>query len=131
MFELMGDSDPCSLEASDEASRLYFERTIPDQLFFGWVAETGNNEPIGAGGMVIDQHPPGPQNLTGQIAYIMNVVVDPRFQRQGIARALMKQMLAWAEVRGIHLISLHASEMGRPLYHSMGFSTTTEMRKQL
>jgi len=49
----------------------------------------GWNDPaqLDAGGAVIDQHPPGPGNLSGQIGYIMSLVTDPGYRRRGIAGA--------------------------------------------
>jgi hypothetical protein len=34
----------------------------------------------------------------------------------------------WCRADGFHGVVLHASDEGRPLYESMGFQTTNEMR---
>jgi ribosomal protein S18 acetylase RimI-like enzyme len=34
-----------------------------------------------------------PENLSGQIGYIMNLVTDPSYRRPGIARRIMRTML--------------------------------------
>jgi GNAT superfamily N-acetyltransferase len=48
--------------------------------------------------------------------------------RRGLARRLMDTMLAWCRAQGMHSIYLHASDHGRPLYESLGFTATNEMR---
>ena len=95
MFEAMGFKDPKRLDLSDEASASYFTQAIPKRQFFGWLAVTPAGDTVGSGGIVIDQHPPGPDNLTGKIGYIMNLVVIPQYRRLGIARKLMLTMLDW------------------------------------
>ena len=81
-----------------------------------------------SGGVVIDQHPPGPSNLSGQIGYIMNLVTIPSHRRRGIAQRVMRAMMKWLAERDIHRVTLHATEEGRPLYQELGFVDNNEMR---
>jgi GNAT superfamily N-acetyltransferase len=127
MFKAMGIDDPCQLDASDAAAKAYFAAAIPRGEFHGWLAVTDADEAIGTGGIVIDHHPPGPDNLSGRVGYIMNVVTEPSFRRRGIARRVMHRMIEWLTEQGIHKITLHTSEMGRPLYEELGFVTGNEM----
>ncbi len=55
------------------------------------------------------------------LAWIGMVLVLPEFRRRGIARALMKHALDFTEARGIGCVKLDATDMGRPLYLSLGF----------
>jgi len=43
----------------------------------------------------------------------------------------MSLILEWARDRGIEVVVLNASDEGRPLYDSMGFRATNEMRIDL
>jgi hypothetical protein len=43
----------------------------------------------------------------------------------------MQTMVGWCRQQGFVHVSLHASRMGRPLYESLGFEPTTEMRLKL
>jgi ribosomal protein S18 acetylase RimI-like enzyme len=131
MFEAMGFDDSAQMTASDAASEAYFAAAIPAGQFYGWLAVTLAGTAIGSGGAVIDQHPPGPGNLSGRIGYIMNLVTDPRYRRQGIARRMMQTMLEWLSAQDIQLAALHASEVGRPLYMRLGFVSSNEMRLKL
>jgi hypothetical protein len=40
-------------------------------------------------------------------------------------------MVAWCRAQGYAGVSLHATDEGRPLYESMGFAPTNEMRLRL
>ncbi|WP_329071515.1 GNAT family N-acetyltransferase [Amycolatopsis sp. NBC_01480] len=55
---------------------------------------------------------------TGPLASISMMVVASRFERQGLGRRLMTDALAES---GEAVVTLHATEAGRPLYESMGF----------
>lgn len=56
-----------------------------------------------------------------RLAWIGMMLVHPDWRRQGIGRALMVQALDYLEQRRIETIKLDATEMGRPLYASLGF----------
>ncbi|MBB4686182.1 GNAT family N-acetyltransferase [Amycolatopsis jiangsuensis] len=55
---------------------------------------------------------------TGPVATVSMVVVAQRYGRQGLGGRVMRHVLAAA---GDAVVSLHATETGRPLYESMGF----------
>ena len=75
--------------------------------------------------------PAGAWNPENRRAYILNMYVYPEFRRRGIARSLMHTMIDWCRRQGFATVSLHASRHGRPLYESLGFVPTTEMRLTL
>lgn len=131
MFESMGFDDPAKLDAGDAAAASYFAQAIPDGEFRGWLAITPAGEAVSTIGLVIDQHPPGPGNLSGKTGYIMNVVTHPAYRRRGLARRLMQVALAWLDERGIRRAELHATDMGRPLYEELGFAAHTGMRLEM
>jgi ribosomal protein S18 acetylase RimI-like enzyme len=131
MFEAMGFDDPAQLDAADAAATAYFAEAIPANRFHGWLAVTSTGVAVGSGGMVIDQHPPGPSNLSGQVGYIMNLVTVPPYRRRGIACRVMRIMVKWLAERGIRCMALHATEIGRPLYEELGFVDSNEMRLSL
>lgn len=70
---------------------------------------------------VIQQRLPGPANSTGQTGYILSVATDPRFRRQGHARAVVSATLDWLRARGVPRVDLHASDQGESLYRDLGF----------
>ena len=64
-------------------------------------------------------------------AYILNMYTEPEYRGRGIARRIMQAILNRCCVEGFGLVSLHASAQGRPLYESLGFEPTNEMRLRL
>ncbi len=131
MFEAMGYDDLQGLDASDAACARYFAHAIPAGTFHGWLAVTPTGLSVGSGGVVIDEHPPSPVNLSGRVGYIMNLVTDPSYRRRGIARRIMQTMLEWLEQRGVGRVTLHATEDGRLLYAELGFVPGNEMQLSL
>lgn len=62
---------------------------------------------------------------------ILNMYVEKSYRRRGIARALMEKMIDWCRSEGFTQVCLHASNEGRPLYETLGFKPTTELRLDL
>ena len=121
MFEAMGWSDETQLDAAGTASAAHFAESIPDGEFHGWVAVTSAGEVVSSGGLIVDQHLPTPGNLSGRVGYVLNVVTDSQYRRQGIARRVMQEMLEWLAAQDIQRVVLHTSDQGRSLYESLGF----------
>lgn len=59
---------------------------------------------------------------------ILNVYTEPAHRRSGMARALMQVALEWCAANQVGAVILHASQDGRALYDSLGFTSTNEMR---
>lgn len=57
----------------------------------------------------------------GPFAYVGMMGVHPAAQRQGVALALMGELLGWLDRRGCPLAALDATEAGAPLYERLGF----------
>jgi ribosomal protein S18 acetylase RimI-like enzyme len=131
MFTEMGFRDPARLEAADEACRAYFARTVPTGDYRAWVAQTPAGRIVACGGAVVDQHPPGPDNLDGRVGYVMNLSTEPEYRRRGLCRAILNQIMSWVRTERIALVSLHATEVGRLLYRQFGFVESNEMRLRI
>jgi GNAT superfamily N-acetyltransferase len=56
------------------------------------------------------------------LAWIGMVLTRPEYRRQGLARQLMEDAIATAQRRGIRTLKLDATDEGRPLYESLGFT---------
>jgi GNAT superfamily N-acetyltransferase len=59
--------------------------------------------------------------------YICNVYVKPELRRRGIAKALTLHAVTWARDKQCHVVRLRTSNMGRPVYESVGFQPSNEM----
>ncbi len=68
----------------------------------------------------VDERLPSPYRgvLRG---YVYNVATDPAYRRRGYSRVCMRALLDWYEGTGVHVVDLHASPDGEPLYTSLGF----------
>ncbi len=76
---------------------------------------------VGADGVSFFQVMPTYHNPTGKKAYIMNMYTDPEYRRKGIAYKTLDMLIRDTKSRGITVISLEATAMGRPLYEKYGF----------
>ena len=76
---------------------------------------------VGAGGISYFKVMPTYHNPTGKKAYIMNMYTNPSYRRQGIAFKTLGLLVADAREKGITVISLEATDMGKPLYEKYGF----------
>ena len=128
MFEAMGHTDNSKLQSTSGLSKVFFLENMQNKKFHGWVAITEEGMIVSNAGVIIDFHPPGPNNPTGRIAYIFNLYTYPEFRRQGIARQIMETILEWVKEKEISTVSLNATDVGKELYESFGFKSSREMR---
>lgn len=56
----------------------------------------------------------------------MNVYTRREYRRRGIARKMVELLIRETWKKGVTEISLDATESGRPLYESMGFTDSSE-----
>lgn len=128
MFEAMGSAPA---EVLDEMARNFEPWLLPrlaDGRYTGWIA-TDRGEPIASAGLLLLDWPPHPRDPSGcQRGYILNVFVRPDYRRRGLASALTEHCLAEAGSRNIRVVTLHASDAGRPVYEQLGFTPGNEMR---
>lgn len=58
---------------------------------------------------------------TGKRAHLMNVYTRKEFRRRGVGSLMVNFLIDEAKSRGVTEISLDATDMGAPLYKSLGF----------
>jgi GNAT superfamily N-acetyltransferase len=56
---------------------------------------------------------------------------EPQWRRKGIASRILREAIRWAKKRGYREVLLHASPLGKGVYHRRGFRNTSEMRLEL
>ena len=131
MFTDMGHTDTSGLDAMDAAFAPYVRRALADGSYRGWLAVTSEGRVVAGGGLITHEWPATPRNADTQHAYILNMYTEPEYRKRGIARCILNAILDCCRAEGLHSVSLHASEFGRPLYVSAGFEPTNEMRLKL
>lgn len=131
MFLEMGYSDDDQMAASQHTSREFFSRALDQGTYKPWFAETDAGRVVAGGGIVLTIRASTPVHPELQRAEILNVYTEPAFRRKGLASQLMVIMIDWCRTKGFSFVALHASAAGRPLYESLGFKPTREMRLDL
>src|ERR1700723_3657741 len=106
---------------------------LRERSYIGWLAIAESDRVLaGAGANVQPQLPrishSGIAITTAPVPLVVNVYTEPDFRGMGIARALMNTLLKWTTEQGYDRVVLLASDAGRPLYQSLGFVPTNEMR---
>jgi GNAT superfamily N-acetyltransferase len=133
MFRDMGEvPTPALATELLEASRTALAVLLREGSYVGWLAVGAHDEVLAGAGVHIKTTLPRitHQGLVaaGPLPLAVNVYTEPGSRRRGIARALMQAMMEWARVQGFDRLLLHASDGARPLYRSLGFAPTNEMR---
>jgi len=131
MFEDMGFTDRQALDTMLAISTPLILRCVIDGTYRGWLVETSGDGIVAGGGVIILQFQPHPIDPRPQRAWVVNMFTEPEHRRRGLARRLMKTMVEWCSAEGMRFLYLHASDDGRPLYESMGFKSSNEMRLAL
>lgn len=138
MFGEMKLLSPQEAPAMVEQTVRFLERAIPSGEYVGWLAVGSEDPRVVAGGAGLQQRTVLPFPFgngagvgSGREALVINVYTEPEFRRFGLARRMMEALIDWSRAAGIERIALHASPDGRPLYESLGFITTNELRLPL
>jgi GNAT superfamily N-acetyltransferase len=134
MFREMGEVPDESLarELLDKSTTA-LAATLIDKTYVGWFAVSLAGQVIAGVGAHIKPQLPRMAHTRARVEVapvplIVNVYTEPEWRGRGVARALMRVLMDWALGIGADRLVLHASDAGRPLYVSLGFKPTNEMR---
>lgn len=128
MFLDMGHPESV-LDVIVETCRPYIQRYLADGSYRGWFAIAPDGRVAAGVGLTITplvSGPLAPENVNR--AYLLNVYTYPEFRKRGLARRLTQKAIDYCRAEGFKVLWLHASKYGRPVYESMGFEATNEMR---
>lgn len=67
------------------------------------------------------EKPPSPAFMNGRTGTVLNVYTRPEYRRRGLARRVMEHLIEETRQRDICVMNLKATDMGQPLYRSVGF----------
>jgi GNAT superfamily N-acetyltransferase len=99
------------------------------EQYLAWLASPEDETEVVAGaGLWIMDWPPHMVGSQARRGNVVNVYTADAWRRRGLARRLMDAILDWCRANSLDVVVLHASNDGRPLYDSMGFTATNEMR---
>jgi GNAT superfamily N-acetyltransferase len=138
MFEDMGQGTAAELDRADERAREYFASALGAGTYKGWLADdldelddAGNARVVAGGGLVIVPWAGYPGEKHAARVWIVNMYTEPHARRRGLAKKFVNIMTEWCRAEGFGSVSLHASNAGRPVYESMGFASSNEMKLSL
>jgi ribosomal protein S18 acetylase RimI-like enzyme len=103
---------------------------IEHGTYRAWLAESGG-EAVACVVLVSWMMPPHFDALYRRRGSVSSVYCRPAFRRQGITRRLMELLIAHAREQEVGRLVLWASDMGRPLYESLGFLPSRSMELNL
>lgn len=128
MFEDMGHTNSDSMETMDEIGAEWLRVRLANGRYQGWFAITPSRAIVAGAGLWLQDWPPNLFDQQPYRGYILNVYTEPDYRRRGLARMLVQTINGWCARQGMTTVSLHASAQGRPIYESLGFLPTNEMR---
>lgn len=131
MFLDMGRKDNANFAASMVTSRVFFQERLSNGQYHAWLVESSPGHIIAGAGIIVFDYHSSPLDPFPKRPMVVNVFTERAHRRQGIARKLMEIMIDWCRAEGFGSILLHASDEGKPLYDSIGFKPTNEMRLML
>ena len=118
------------LDAMDAVYAGQLQAQLADGSLRAWVIET-SGQIVASGAVLFRQWLPRPNDLTQRLAYLHSVYTVPEHRRRGLARRIVETAIEACRAQGLRRLVLHASEQGQPLYQSLGFLPTNEMRLAL
>lgn len=131
MFSDMGYGDAAWLDGVAASFLPWVRRKLESGEYLGWFAVSPDQSVAAGAGLWLLDWFPHRLDRGSVRGYLLNVYTEPAYRRRGLARQLMQVALDYCRERDITIMTLHASDEGRPLYESLGFKQTNEMRIEL
>ena len=126
MFVDSGQAESAAMDSMVANFVEWVRPRLADGRYVGWLVQE-DEAVVGGAGMWLMDFPPHFLDPMPLRAYLLNFYVAPAARGRGLAETLLKTAVDEARKRGIRVVSLHASRMGRPIYERNGFEGTNEM----
>ena len=128
MFREMTNSTGASLDIMSRNFLPWVKARLAGGVYLGWITED-DGHPVASTGLFLMDWPPHYLDPEGALrGYLLNVYVDPACRGRGLAKALTRTAMDECARRNIRILSLHASDAGRPVYDRLGFIPGNEMQ---
>lgn len=121
---------PEKMAAMEDAYARFARARLADGTMKAWVIET-QGQILACGALLVLLYPPNPIDPSGRTARLYSMYTLPEYRRKGLARRIALKAIDYCKAQGIKRLALGASPMGKPLYESLGFRPTSEMRLEL
>ncbi len=123
MYASMGH-DVTRREWIDAAHEAFASRLGADLAVFVVDDDARPGVLAASGAGTISVRLPAPNNVSARVGYIQWIATDASARRRGYARAVMVALLDWFAREDVHVVELHATADGEPLYRELGFTDT-------
>lgn len=128
MFRDMGQVSGQAYERLLAASKPWIAGLLAEVSYAGLLVEH-DGVIVAGGGIWLRETGPVPScTRVGKWAHLVNVYVEREHRRRGLARWVVTELIGWCRANGMDHVTLAASDEGRPLYESLGFVPTVDMR---
>jgi GNAT superfamily N-acetyltransferase len=117
-------------EAAYHAMDLTFEPWVRERLTDGRYVGLFLEEEqtlLAACGIFFADFPPHYLDPNPLRAYLLNFYTSPQARGRGLATQLLQQAVDLCKEKNVHVITLHASKFGKPIYEKFGFIPNNEM----
>jgi len=118
MFRSMGWEEGDLLK-TESVARQFLETSWSEELECYLAIE--DDKVVGGCAVAVQRMLPSSRNPGGTQAYLHNMYVEEEYRGRGVATALLDHIFSVCRMRGIRRVTLHATDMGRPIYERMGF----------
>ncbi|MCA1810830.1 MAG: GNAT family N-acetyltransferase [Halobacteriales archaeon] len=130
MWEDMGTLKPGAADPTEPLYAAWAERLLREGRLAAWVVE-GPGGPVASGCVYLQEVHPRPGHPGPWCPYLLSMFTEPAARGKGLARAIVREAVAWSRAHGATRVALHASDEGRSLYEGLGFAASPEMRLDL
>ena len=118
------------LTAMDANFQPWLLERLADSRYIGLLLEE-DGQVLASAGIYFLDFPPHWMDIEPRRAYLLNFYTAPEARGHGHANQLLKACIDLCRQRGIGVVTLHASQYGRPIYEKFGFKPSTEMMLRL
>ncbi len=127
MWKAIAHIPKADLDAADRVYRRWAREQMKSNRFAGIIVDL-DGEPVASGCVWVMQVQPRPNWQGTDAAYLLSMFTEPAHRGRGHGARIVREAIRYANARGIHVMLLHASQFGEPIYTRLGFERTTEMR---
>lgn len=131
MFEGMGYVNRAELELTDAKFEEWVEPKLASSDYRGWFAQDEAGKLVAGAGLWVMEWVPHALDQATQRGNILNVFCEAQYQELGVTRRLLIHILDYCRENGIRSVIVNPADAIRPLYESLGFRPTGEMKIQV
>ena len=115
----------------DKELHQFFSDKMSSGDLIEWVAENDDGTIIATSAIIFMDFPPSFNNPSGKRGYVANMYTANEYRGRGIAGKLIEKLEEEARERGVEMLFLHASDLGRKAYIKSGFTETDTFMEKL